>query len=184
MAENPQLNKNIANVFASYLKREFGWDYKAIGQRKELIPDGYPDVDEILDSKGEERLFLQCKRPIKEDDTFVGKDARENKGMIIFTLLLETTIENFENKYQNQNKDVSNIILLLHSDLKFFYFILSDGTMIDKNKFAKSNFRGIYIISQNYNWYRGKEKGVQKEFVFEVKSAFNVLNNPSETDRK
>lgn len=176
MAENPQLNKSIATIFANYLKKEFRCGYKAIGSRREFVPDGYPDVDEILDSKRREHLFLQCKRPIEIDNTFVGKRARKNKGMAIFSLLLEKTIENFENKYRIQNKDISNIILLLHSDPCLVHFIPSDCLVINKDKFVKSGFRGIYIISQKYNWYKGKENGVQKEFIFEIKNAFYEPN--------
>lgn len=172
--EDPQLNKNIANIFANYLKKSFGWNYKAIGPKKELILDEFPDIDEILDSNDGKLLFLQLKRPIEQDKTSVSRKAmKTNRGMGIFSIICELTIEKCENNYLNNEKDLSNTILLLHSDNELLYLIQSDDSIIDKNKFTKSNFKGIYIISPEYNWFKGTEKGTQEEFVLKIKDAFN-----------
>lgn len=163
--ENFQRNKIIGKIFTNYLKKRLQKQYKVIEPTKKYIPD----VDLILNYKQEE-LFLQLKQVIEWEATL--KDApKGTKAMIFSGGKFEKMIEISENKYLNRGNDISGIILILHSGLND-YFIPSDQLLVDRNKFIKSNFKGIYIVSPDYTLYGDNGKNFQNQFVFEIKSAF------------
>lgn len=166
--ENIKLNTTLAKCFSNYLKKNYSWNYFVVGPNADLIPDKYP-VDEILYSKTEKLLFLQHKRPISRDMGFTKSEDGE-KVLMFNEAQFELTIEKAEARYKKQNALIKDIILLLHG----YYDPAHDISFINKNKFLKSEFRGIYIISPEYIYYKNGMH-LQKEFVFEIKNAFSVM---------
>ena len=62
--ENFQENKLFGDVFCRYLKDKFARVYKVSDPKEVRIPNDYPDVDVVLDSDEEDRLYLQLKQSI------------------------------------------------------------------------------------------------------------------------
>lgn len=165
--ENFQRNKIVGDVFVNYLRQEFNWRYETVEPRKKYIPD----VDLILISKKQEDLFLQLKQVIKWEKTYEAP-----KGVRAFAFeggLFNQTIEKTETRYNKRGNNISQRILILHSGL-YDYLIPRDTFFIKKDKFKKSYFRGIYIVSPKKElWSADQGKEIQDEFVFEIKDAFN-----------
>jgi len=83
---------------------------------------------------------------------------------------IESVVKKAEDKYKNKAR---NLILILHVDDGYGYLIPSDATLINKNNFTKSTFKGIYMVSPRQElWGADSGKEIQNEFVFEIKSAF------------
>ncbi|PIV10493.1 MAG: hypothetical protein COS49_00215 [Candidatus Portnoybacteria bacterium CG03_land_8_20_14_0_80_41_10] len=128
-----------------------------------------PDIDLILNSDGQEDLFLQLKQVIKWEST--PKSPQGTKTLIFKGGLFEETIKKAESCYYKRGNDISHLILILHSG-RNDYFIPSDTSLVDAAKFKESGFKGIYIVSPKYTLYGHKGKSSQEEFVFEIKAAF------------
>lgn len=156
--ENPNRNKQTADVFARYLENRFGWVYCTV------LPEkiNEPDFDIRLDAGGMESLFLQLKQPLK----WVKGEKILTKSIIkVFSRIpMEDLIKKAESKYKNRTRD---LILIIHKDEG--YLIPSDEELIDKNKCLESTFRGVYLVSQTLKFLDGQ---TQAEFVRELKPAF------------
>lgn len=167
--ENFQENKIIGDIFTDWLlEKKLKKKYKVFEPQKKYIPD----VDLILKSDEpdeQEDLFLQLKQVIEWEST--PKTPQGAKALIFKGNLFEERIKKAETCYRKRGNDISHLILILHSG-RNDYFIPSDTSLIEKNNFEKSSFKGIYLISPRHTLYKKGKKASQKEFVFEIKSAF------------
>ncbi len=150
------------------IQRKIKKKYKVLEPQKKYIPD----VDLILKPDRQDKredLFLQLKQVIEWVKT--PKTPQGVKTLIFKGSLFEERIKKVEICYYKRGDDISHLILILHSG-RNDYFIPSDISLIDVAKFEKSGFKGIYIVSPKHILYKNKKKTIQKEFVFEIKSAF------------
>lgn len=169
--ENFQENKVFGDVFCRDLKTKFGWDYTVIDPQTTCKPNDYPDIDIILISAEKEPLYLQLKQSIKFEECHYMMTKSWIKSFEI--LPFENAVRKAEENYIKNGKNVKNIILVLHMGIRNGYLILEDTQSIKKENFKNSTFRGIYIISPEFNQVlQREEKKVLKEFVFEIKKAF------------
>jgi len=167
--ENFQENKVFGDIFCRYLKIKFGWSYEAVNPQEIRIPKDYIDVDVVLISEKERRLYLQLKQPLEFEKLI--KIMTKSSLKIFKNCPFEVTIQKVENNYnaKKEKKKINNIILLLHLHTKIGYLIPEDTIEIKK---IQSNFKGIYVVSPKLNAWQGGKKKILKEFVFEIKKAF------------
>ena len=162
-------NKIIGVVFANYLKKKLGKQYEVTEPNKKYVPD----VDLVLTYKQEE-LFLQLKQVIKWSETF--KDSPPGTRSWVFDGgLFKEEIQKAESTYLKHGNDISDRILILHSGT-LDYFIPSDGSLVDRNEFMDSNFKGIYIVSPKEDIWGGSGAEPQNEFVYEIKPIITEYN--------
>ena len=156
-------NKIFSDVFVRYLKNRFGWEYIS----KEPIGNNDSDADIVLESKKQKRLLLQLKELKKHERTeklLSGKSKLSIFNIPFFNL--KKIVKEYEKKYAYANE----LILLIH--LCDGYFIPSDKEVVDKNEFTLSTFKGIYLISPEYELFGDKGKEFQREFIISIKDAF------------
>ncbi len=86
---------------------------------------------------------------------------------------LEVAVKKAEENYIKKNKNIRNIILVLHIGIWNGYSIPEDDFFINKENFKESIFKGIYMVSPEHElWSAERGKEIQDEFVFEIKNAF------------
>jgi hypothetical protein len=163
--ENPQKNEETARVFARYLKKEYGLEYKIV------LPEikNQPLFDAKLVSLENEELMLQMKQIICGDKEFMNKKRGEpgmgNPGKdwkMFNNVSVNSVIKKSEDQYKEKAKD---LILILHIDEG--YLIPSDADSIEN--FKGSNFKGIYMVSPKHELWKNGEEKIQDEFVHEIK---------------
>lgn len=161
--ENPHKNRETAEVFSRYIKRQLGLDYGVFLPKKQ----NDPDFDVRLDSEEHGSLLLQLKQLITFDS---GENTLTRLKYKNFRLNSpESIVKIAEGKYKDRAKD---LILILHVDDG--YLIRSDAECVDKNNFTSSTFKGIYMVSPERKLFKaGEDTKIQEEFVSEIKNAFS-----------
>lgn len=161
-------NKIFGETFCRYLMSEYDWQYKVADPQKIHIPDKYPDIDLVLTSKIQESLFLQLKQPLENERVKVIHLSTRSTLKSFKSRSIESTVKKAEAKYNKNGNNITNTILLLHMHKRLGY--LPKNTTKEKMDTA---FRGIYVISPKLDAYQNGKQKMLKEFVFEIKNAFN-----------
>lgn len=157
-----------AKIFVRYINSKFGFDYSAslssLGSIK--IPRIYPDVDVVLFSslRNFKPLFLQLVLNVE----FVERFGKRNTKLFSEEKP-EISIRKKEEKYKNQNKDISNIIILVQG-----YLPLNEAKdFVGHVKYTSSKFKGIYFIIPGGICRSSKGTiELDKDLVYPLKQAF------------
>ena len=169
--ENFDENRIFGDAFLRYLKERFNWEYKTIDPITIVKPKEYPDIDLVLisESEKEKYLYFQLKKPLKFEKVVYMMTKSWLKVFEINDSSFQKTVNKAESKYKKDGNDISNIIFLLNINKQYGYLTQDDAERIGK---FPSNFRGVYIVVPKYSW-SSLNKGSTKEFVYEIKNAFN-----------
>ena len=132
--------KWVKDMFVGFLNKKLGSDYEVKFPTINNDPD-LPDVDGILISQSGKfttlnlQLTTDCKR------------NKEIKSYLIFNPdLIYESIKAKADKYEKQNKNISNLILLIQGDMTKYKAtnMFTDNYL---RKCSQYKFKGIYYLS-------------------------------------
>lgn len=160
-------------IFARYLETRHDLKYRVVLTKQSIItpPHSYADVDVILEPLSDSQpLFLQLRFDVKPEGV-IWKDPKTKKDTILFSGGEVTlSIEEKESHYLRQQRDISNIILLIQGDLSAD----EAKSFIDVSKHQSSGFREIYYVSPKTSIV-GRTDGWD-EFVIPIKNLNRFSN--------
>lgn len=158
--ENFETNKKIGEVFCRYLLQKFDEKYYVYNPEESFL-------DLIL--KSDKRQLLLQLKSIENHDSFKVEKVLNKSWIHSFNVRkIEEVLKRAEDKYIGQKVDISNIILIVHCNEQHGYLIENDADNVN----VISNFRGIYLVQQEFELYGSNGAEKRHEFVRAIKDVF------------